>query len=99
MRRSRGTIPYVEPHAGYTKYGHFTVGNRYTDLLVTDGYYYPEGWETSGHGGGDWLCVLHVDWVQGTIGAPCTCTARTGTPRTATRIRFSATMIDPCTTR
>ncbi|MEK3724565.1 oligogalacturonate lyase family protein [Paenibacillus sp. FSL H8-0034] len=66
-RLDDGRVWEIALPAGYTKYGHFTVGNRYTDLLVTDGYYYPEGWETSGHGGGDWLCVLHVDWEQGTI--------------------------------
>ncbi len=47
--------------ANYTRYGHFTVGALNT--LVSDGCYEEEGDMVKG--GGDWICMIQVDWDNG----------------------------------
>ncbi|HEV7298845.1 MAG TPA: oligogalacturonate lyase family protein [Tepidisphaeraceae bacterium] len=49
---------------GWRQYGHFTTGAD--GVLVTDGYYRPEGESPVGWGG-QWLAILRVDWAGGRI--------------------------------
>jgi hypothetical protein len=49
----------------YRKYGHFTVGRRHRDWLVSDGYY-TDG-APPAYFGGDWLSVQRVNWNEGTM--------------------------------
>jgi oligogalacturonide lyase len=63
----RAEVPF-DP--GYRRYGHFTLGAGH-NLLVSDGYYEPQGASGSGgdpslggSGGGEWISVLRVDWEQ-----------------------------------
>jgi hypothetical protein len=60
---ARGGAPVEIPLPGnYRRYGHFTVGNRNRNWLVTDGYYHPKNTPENGNWAGEWLCRLRVDW-------------------------------------
>ncbi|MDR1010928.1 MAG: oligogalacturonate lyase family protein [Opitutaceae bacterium] len=52
----------------YRRYGHFTVGNRNDNWLVTDGYYHPMGMPENEKQSGEWICRLCVDWKARKIG-------------------------------
>lgn len=47
----------------YTRYGHFTVGDRAAaGWLVSDGYYHPDGAPENGNWGGEWIALLKPRW-------------------------------------
>lgn len=57
----------------YRRYGHFTLGAGH-DLLVSDGYYEPDGDagaggdpSLGGAGGGAWISLARVDWERGAV--------------------------------
>jgi hypothetical protein len=57
----------------FRRYGHFTLGAGH-NLLVSDGYYEPEGVEQrggdpslGGAGGGEWISLVDVNWECGML--------------------------------
>jgi len=62
--RADGSDPVeISLPASWKRYGHFTTGGE--GMLVTDGYYEPPEGEDSTNvlgWGGQWICVMKVDW-------------------------------------
>ena len=59
-----GNVTEIALPKAFHRYGHFTAGTQHSDLLVSDGYWHPEGEPENGRWGGEWITVVEADWIR-----------------------------------